>query len=289
MIGRTGALLVEYPIDVWPSGWRVARRPGRDLERARSFLSWDLDAVQAHAAEYEGPFKIQAAGPWTMAAAVELRGGQKLLADHGAVADLCASLLEGLGAHLADVRGRLPRAQILVQIDEPALPAVLAGAVPTASGYGRLRAVDRVRVEERLRALFTAVTDAGAFPVAHCCADAAPIGLLRRSGARAVSLDATRLPRDADEEIGAAVEAGTGLFLGVAPTADTGLSAPAATVEPVRELWHRIGFDAALATRDVVITPTCGLAAASPRHARAALDLCREAARVLREDPRGRS
>ncbi len=288
MIGRTGALLVELPVEVQPSGWRITQRPGRDLVRARSFLSWDLDALEERAAEYTGPLKIQAAGPWTMAASVELRGGEKLLADPGAVADLCESLAEGLVAHVADVRRRVPGARILVQVDEPSLPAVLTGSVPTASGYGRLRAVDRVVVEERLRALFAAVTGAGAVPAAHCCAPQVPVDLLRRSGARALSLDATRLTRESDESVGVAVESGVGLLLGVVPAVDTGLSQPVDTVEPVRELWHRIGFEPEQATRDVVITPVCGLAGASPRHARAALDLCREAARVLREEPRTR-
>ncbi|GLU46663.1 methionine synthase [Nocardiopsis ansamitocini] len=286
VIGRTGALLVEFPIEVQPTAWRVVQRPGRDLARGRDFLSWDLDAVQSQADGYAGPFKIQLAGPWTMAASVELRGGEKLLADPGAVADLTESLIEGLRVHLADVRARLPHAQILVQVDEPSLPAALLGSVPTASGYGRLSAVDRVVVEERLRAVFAAVADAGGYPVAHCCAPQVPIGLLRRSGARAISLDATRLPRDADDRVGEAVEAGTGFLLGVVPAVERTLSAPDATVDPVRDLWNRIGLAPELATRAVVVTPTCGLAGASPRHARAALKLCREAARVLHEEPR---
>ncbi|NYE45853.1 methionine synthase II (cobalamin-independent) [Spinactinospora alkalitolerans] len=286
IIGRAAAALVEFPVEVQPSGWRVAQRPGRDLGRARGFLSYDLDALEEHAGAYSGPLKIQIAGPWTLAAAVELRNGEKLLADLGAVDDLCESFIEGLRAHIADVRKRVPGGAPLVQIDEPSLPAALLGAVPTASGYGRLRAVERVTVEERLRAVFAAVADAGAFPMAHCCAPGVPVDLLRRSGARALGLDATLLTRDADEAIGTAVEDGIGLLLGVVPGADAVLSAPAVTVDPVRELWHRIGFDPELAAEAVVTTPTCGLAGASPRHARAALELCRKAARVLREEPR---
>jgi hypothetical protein len=34
-----------------------------------------------------------------------------------------------------------------------------------------------------------------------------------------------------------------------------------------------------------VVTPACGLAGASPAHARAALRRCREAGRALREEP----
>ena len=51
MAGRTAALLVEIYSEVVPSGWRITRRPGRDIQRAKDFLQWDLDAAQQH---YEG-------------------------------------------------------------------------------------------------------------------------------------------------------------------------------------------------------------------------------------------
>ncbi|MBB6170406.1 methionine synthase II (cobalamin-independent) [Nocardiopsis mwathae] len=286
IIGRTAALLVDLPVEVQPSGWRVVQRPGRDLARATDFLRYDVDALEEHAHSYHGPLKIQVAGPWTLAAGIELRTGEKLLADHGAVADLCASLVEGVVAHIADVRSRVPGAELLVQVDEPSLPSVLTGAVRTASGYGRLPAADRAAVEARLRALFGAITEADGLPVGHCCAAAAPVDLLRRSGARALSLDATLLTRAHDEHIGVAVEAGAGLFLGVVASTDSVSSDPAATVDPVRELWNRIGFAPEELAATVVTTPTCGLAAASPGHARAAMAACRDAARVLREEPR---
>ncbi|GAB3208049.1 methionine synthase [Marinactinospora endophytica] len=286
MIGRSAGLLVELPVEVQPSGWRVAQRAGRDLARARSFLSYDLDALEEQAHAYRGPLKLQVTGPWTLAASIELRAGEKLLADPGAVADLCESLIEGITAHIADVRARVPGANLVVQVDEPALPAVLVGAVPTASGYGRLRAVERVRVEERLRSLFAAISAADALPAAHCCAPKVPIDLLRRSGARALSLDATALTRASDEAIGVAVEEGVGLLLGIVPGVDAVVSDPAVNVGPIRELWNRIGFDPGLLAETVVVTPICGLAGASPRYARTALAACRTAARVLRDEPR---
>ncbi|MEZ5194580.1 MAG: hypothetical protein R2734_20290 [Nocardioides sp.] len=43
---------------------------------------------------------------------------------------------------VADVRRRLASRRLVVQVDEPTLPAVLGGRVPTASGYGRHRSVD---------------------------------------------------------------------------------------------------------------------------------------------------
>ncbi|GAA3766076.1 methionine synthase [Salinactinospora qingdaonensis] len=286
MIGRSAALLVEFPVEAQPSGWRVAQRPGRDLRRATSYLSYDLDVLEEHAGDYTGPLKIQLAGPWTLAAGIELRSGEKLLADAGAVADLCASLTEAIGSHIARVRALVPGARPLVQLDEPFLPAVLRGTVPTASGYATLRAVEPVTVEERLRTVFAAIADTAAIPAVHCCAPAVPVDLLRRSGARVLGVDATALRQDSDEAIGEAVEEGVGLFLGTVASTDTHLSEPATNVGPIRELWHRLGFDPELLARAVVVTPTCGLAHASPGYARAALAACVAGARVLHEEPR---
>ena len=71
--------------------------------------------------------KTQVAGPWTLAAGVELRSGNRVLTDAGAVAEFVESLAEGLRGHVADL-ARRTRAEVVVQIDEPTLPAVLAGA-----------------------------------------------------------------------------------------------------------------------------------------------------------------
>lgn len=291
MIGRAAGLLVDLPVEVRPSGWRIVDRPGRDLYRAGTFLSHDLDALTEHAHEYAGTLKIQVAGAWTLAASVELHSGQRVVSDPGAVRDLAESHREGVLAHVAEVHKRLPAARLLVQIDEPSLPEVLLGTLPTASGYGRHRAVDRVVVEGALRDLFTGIEGLGAVPAAHCCAPGAPIDLMRRSGAHALGLDALRLTRDDDEMIGTAVEAGTALMLGVVPSTgdtpdtDARMSDPAATVDPVRELWHRLGITPDLLPRAVAVTPTCGLAGASPAHARAALTAARDGARVLRDEP----
>ncbi|MER5621318.1 methionine synthase [Streptosporangium sp. NPDC002544] len=282
MIGRTASLLLEMPVEVQPSGWRFADRPGRDLKRARDHLIRDLDALEEAAQGYEGPFKIQVCGPWTLAGAVELRHGDKTLADPGAVRDLVESLAEGLAAHVADVRRRVPGAsQIVVQVDEPGLPGVLAGTVPTASGFGRLAAVDRQVAADRLGAVFPA----GTFAVVHCCAPAVPFRVLRAAGAAGVSLDAHLLNRRDEDAIGETVEAGTALFLGVVPGTDARLPDVGVVAGPAVELWRRLGFPAATLASQVVLTPACGLAGASPAYARAALATCRKAARVLQDDP----
>ncbi|MET8159873.1 methionine synthase [Sphaerisporangium sp. NPDC005289] len=281
MIGRTASLLVDMPVEVRPSGWRVADRPGRDIRRARDHLTRDLDALEEIALGFEGRLKIQVCGPWTLAAAVELRHGDKILADPGAVRDLSESLAEGLALHLDDVRRRVPGAEVLVQVDEPGLPAVLAGTVPTASGFGRLAAVEAPVAADRLGVVLPAET----FTIVHCCAPGVPLEVLRTAGARGISLDASLLRRRDEDRIGEAIEAGTALFLGVVPGTDVRLPDLGVVAKPALELWGRLGFTPARLAEQVVLTPACGLAGASPAYARAALARCREAARVLREDP----
>ena len=143
IIGRTAALLVDLPVDVTTRGWRLADRPGRDLRRAQSLLARDLDALEEAADGYRGALKLQVCGPWTMAASLELaRSQEPVLADPGAVRDLTDSLAEGVAAHVSGVAARVPGARLLLQVDEPSLPTVLAGGVPSASGLNRVRPVE---------------------------------------------------------------------------------------------------------------------------------------------------
>ncbi|MGW4201432.1 methionine synthase [Streptomyces sp. NPDC004726] len=280
MIGRTLGLLVELYAHVEPSGWRVSDRPGRDTRRARSWLGEDLDALEEFAGDYEGPLKVQAVGPWTLAAALELRGGEAVLSDPGAHRDLAASLAEGLRTHLADVRRRVPGARVVLQLDEPSLTAVLRGQVRTASGYRTHRAVDRQLVEATLREVI-----GGERVVVHSCAPEVPFALLRRAGAAGISFDFDLLTERDDDLIGEAVESGTRLFAGVVPSTDTALSDPAGSVMGVRMLWRRLGLNPGTLSESVVITPSCGLAGASPAYARAALAHCVRAASSLADNP----
>ncbi|MFK3730810.1 methionine synthase [Streptomyces sp. NPDC088090] len=282
MIGRTLGMLVDLYAHVEPSGWRISDRPGRDTRRARSWLGEDLDALEEFTQGYEGPLKVQAVGPWTLAAALELRGGEAALGDPGACRDLAASLAEGLREHLADLAKRVPGARIVLQLDEPSLTAVLLGQIRTASGYRTHRAVDRQVVEAALRDVIAAHDG----PVTvHSCAPGVPFALLRRAGAAGVSFDFGLLTDRDEEPIGEAVEAGTKLFAGVVPSTDTALSDPGGSVMGVRTLWRRLGLNPGTLAESVVVTPACGLAGASPAYARAALAHCARAARSLADNP----
>ena len=286
LVGRAAGLLVDLHVDIQPSGWRLADRPGLDERRAVAYLSQDLDELEAHAQGLTGPVKLQVCGPWTLAAALHLPRGEPVLTDPGAARDVVDSLAEGVAAHLADLRRRLPGAQPVLQLDEPSLPAVLAGAVRTSSGARTVAPVAETDAEEVLRAVVQA---AGVPVVVHCCAATPPVGLLRRARAAGVSVDLTVLTPQAHGELGEAVEAGLLLFAGVVPAVPAaGATAPPmsdvrTTVEPVRRLWQRLGLAAERMAAQVVVTPTCGLAGASPDHARAALTRAREAARALTE------
>ncbi|GAA4656026.1 methionine synthase [Streptomyces chumphonensis] len=286
MIGRTIGLLVELYAHVEPSGWRISDRPGRDTRRARAWLGQDLDALEEFTQGYPGGLKLAVTGPWTLAASLERRSGEAMLGDAGACRDLTASLAEGVRAHLADVRRRVPGAAPVLQLDEPALTSVLTGRVPTASGYRTHRAVDRAVVRDALADLVRAAD--GVPVVVHSCAPDVPFALLRRAGVAGVSFDAALLTERDDEAIGEAAEAGTALFAGVVPGAGTtagALSDPAGSVMGVRSLWRRLGLSPGLLAESVVITPACGLAGAAPGYARAALEHCVRAARSLANDP----
>ncbi len=215
LTGRTAALLVDMPAEVTPRGWRLAERPGRDLARARSMLASDLDVLEEVLQGFEGPLKIQLCGPWTLAATLELtRTMNVALADPGAVADLTASLAEGAAAYAADVARRVPGARLVVQFDEPALPSVIAGLVPTQSGMSRLAAIEADTARDRLSQVLSATPG---YTVVHCCATTVPFGIIQRAGADGLAFDLSQLRRGEEDGVAEAAEAGLGLLTGAIP------------------------------------------------------------------------
>jgi methionine synthase II (cobalamin-independent) len=286
MIGRALAVLEGLAADLQPAGWRLGAGSGSDLRRARSVLAQDLDVAEELLAEHTGPLKVQVAGPLTLAAQVEQARGDKLVADHGARREVAESLAEGLTTHIADVRRRFSWAeQVVVQVDEPSIAAVIGGGIPTASGFGRHRTVHPPEADALLRRVVDAITATGARPVVHSCAAGVPLALLAGAGFAAVSFDLGLA--DPDDSWSEVFEAGTDLWPGVVPSVDADVT-DADLGRRVERFFARLGFDEDAYASRTVVTPTCGLAGASPAWARRALSLAQGVAGATAQSEEGR-
>ena len=278
IIGRAAGLLVDLPVDLQPSGWRLVDRPGRDAARTASLLVEDLDELAEAYDGYAGALKVQVAGPWTLAASLRLNRGERLVSDAGAVADLVASLAAGVAGYVSDVRRLVPGAEVVLQVDEPSLPAVLEGSLPTSSGFGRVRAVDPQVVMRGVESVLAAHDGP---TVVHCCSPSAPLPLLRATGAGALAIDLTAATPARWESVAATLDAGTGIWVGCLPTDGSGTDSGARAL--VLEGFERSGLGAD-ALRGLVVSPTCGLAGLTPEGARSVLRTALDTARRLAEE-----
>lgn len=274
MTGRGMGILAELGADLQPAGWRLTGAgSGADQRRARSLLAQDLDTVEEQLQGFDGQLKIQVTGPWTLAATVERPRGDRILADHGGRRDLAQSLAEGVRQHLASVGGRVPGASLVLQIDEPALTAVLAAQIPTASGWGRHRSIDKPEADAALRLVVEAGRDCGARTVLHSCAPDLPIELIAGAGFDALSFDLTlATPGDV---WASAFDGGLDLWPGVIASTEAEGVSDRALGKRIEEFFGALGFGIEAFADRCVVTPTCGLAGASPRWAKRALRLAR--------------
>lgn len=287
MIGRAGALLVDIAIDTVPRGYRIVARPGAVARRAFSLLREDIDALEeawetAGAGTPDRMVKVQAPGPVTLAAQLELGNGHRAITDAGALRDLAASLVEGMSLHAAEVARRLG-SPVVVQFDEPLLPAALAGRLAGVTSMTPVHPVDEVAAIE----LLDLCTAAGPV-VVHCCAADVPWKVLQRSNIAAVSVDVGALAAEDLDGVGEFVESGRAVLLGVVPA--TAPAKPPAVEEvatAAAAVTDRLGFARTVLRERVGITPACGLAGATPEWARRAVELCQRTADGFAQDPEG--
>ncbi|MDD2819216.1 MAG: hypothetical protein PHN51_10555 [Candidatus Nanopelagicales bacterium] len=287
LIGRTGGLLhavgADFGLETTADGWRITDGLSRVMKRAISWVDEDLDAIEEFGQDYAGPIKTQIVGPWTMAASVELAGGERILRDSGACRDLAGALSEAARIHVEDLARRFPKATVVLQVDEPGLPAVLNGTLGSVSGLSRFDPVDPPVVQDALRAVLNAVPNV--LSGIHCCAANPPLRVMTDAGAKFFSIDLT-LGRIDEDAMGEAWEQGLGLFagcidpflLGERRMSDTTASAP------LRNLAHHLGLEDAEHMASVVMTPRCGCAGASWVQTRSAYDAAKRAGRVLRNE-----
>lgn len=287
LVGRAGALLIDVAIDTVPRGYRIAARPGAVTRRAVSLLDEDIDALE-EAWETAGlrgsgrPVKVQAPGPITLAAELELSNGHRAISDLGAVNDIAASLAEGVAAHRASVSHRLDT-PVVVQFDEPSLPAAVTGRLAGVTALSPVAPIDETLATAMLDICAAA---AGAEVSVHSCGAAIPWKVLQRSNINAVSVDAGTLQVADLDAIAEFLESGRVVVLGVvsssAPPRRPAVEEVAGAVVTITD---RLGFSRSALRDRVGITPACGLAAATPQWARTAIGLARRAAEAFAEDP----
>ena len=282
MIGRGVAVTGDLAFDLQPAGWRVTGTRGVDQRRARTMLAHDLDLFEEASQGFAGLIKTQLIGPWTLAATVERPRGDLALADPGLRRELAQALAEGTRLHLADLGRRVPEGEWIVQVDEPVLPSVLAGSIPTASGFHRHRSVDRPEVSEHLSWVIDAIRSEGAIPWLHSCAPETPLDLVRGAGAEGLVVDAAVLGPEQLDQVGEALEAGESVALGVVPSLEPATRpSDAQLTDRVLRLLDMLGLDPEEVSDRLVITTGCGMAGASAAWARAAAELSTKVARSL--------
>jgi methionine synthase II (cobalamin-independent) len=287
IVGRAGALLVDVAIDTVPRGYRVAARPGAVTRRAVSLLDEDIDALE-EAWETAGlrgsgrPVKVLAPGPITLAAELELANGHRAITDLGAVHDIAASLAEGVGAHRAAVSRRLDT-PVVVQFDEPSLPAAVAGRLAGVTTLSPVAPIDETLATTLLD---TCVAAAGAEVSVHCCATALPWKVLQRSNIAAVSIDVATLETADLDAVAEFVDSGRAVVLGVVSSSTPARRpSPEEVAAAVVAVTDRLGFGRAALRDRIGVTPACGLVAATPQWARTAIGLARQAAEAFADDP----
>ena len=287
LIGRAGALLIDIAIDTTPRGYRIAARPGAVVHRAASLLDEDIDAFEeawelAGLPGGERTVKVQAPGPITLAAQLELPGGHRAITDQGALRDLATSLAEGVAAHRARLATRLDTA-VVVQFDEPSLPQALAGGLAGVTSLTPVGAIDDTLA---ITLLDDCVAATGGEVTVHCCGRPLPWEVLRRSNIHTVALDASTLDERELDGIGEFIDAGRTVMLGLVPcTEPVGRPSAEEVAKAAAAVTDRLGLPRSVLRDRVGITPACGLAGATPAWARTAVGLSQKAADVLYEDP----
>lgn len=287
MIGRAGALLVDIALDTVPRGYRITARPGAVVRRAVSLLDEDVDALEeawekAGGAVSGRSVKVQAPGPITLAAGLELPNGHRAITDAGAVRDLAASLAEGVAWHRAELARRLGTT-VVVQYDEPVLPAALAGRLTGVTALNPVHPVDEAAAVELID---TCVAAAGAEVMLHSCASDLPWKMLQRTGIQALSVDATGLGDGDLDGLGEFLDSGRAVVLGLLPTNAPQRRPSAEEVAAAAvAVTDRIGFSRAVVGERVGISPACGLAGAGAGWARIAIEIAQRAADAVAADP----
>lgn len=269
MIGRVIGLVDGLGFDVQPSGWRLTAHPGAEQRRAAAQWRRDLDDAEELLHGFDATLTVAVAGPWTLASAIERPRGDVLLADHGARREMAQALQAAVAQLGKELARRLPAAEVWWQIDEPALPAVRDGKIPTASGFSRHRGVSEADLVGALGPLADGA-------LLHCCAPGRWLDVARRCGFAGASVDSRLVDLD---DLAAWCDERRGLVLGVVDTAHPPQSVDDLVrvgLEPLRQIQTGAGANLILGT-------ACGLAGWNPRDVVRQVEALRRAAALVEE------
>ncbi|MCP1414727.1 hypothetical protein [Paenarthrobacter sp. A20] len=277
-VGRTGSLLVDLALDVQPHGWRLVDRPGKDARRARSALSTDINILADVAGAEDvsaAELKIQLLGPMSLAANLHLHNGERALLDYGARRDIAESLAAGVADHVRRISAAVPGAGIVVQVDEPDIASVMAGTIPTASGYRTLRSVAGEEVTAAWRLVIEALKAAGVVETVVSVPEVeAPIERILAAGADGVAVPLRALTTRQWEQLAGAVESGKRVWAGALHISDPQGRLPRTSdvVESIWKPWRQLGLPAS-GLAGIRVTPSSGLAGFKPS---AAMDVLKK-------------
>ncbi|PWH05412.1 hypothetical protein DEO23_12575 [Brachybacterium endophyticum] len=198
MLPQSLALLAGTTGDLTSYGWRIGPGAGRAWRVAGELHARVLEAARIALLGYEGPLQVSALGPLTLAASTFLASGERTLSDRGALRDLPHLLAEGLAGEVAAVRSHVPGADVHLHLDDSAAMPVLAGRIPTPSGYRRYPALPAPEIGGLWQVLLEALgesadLDPGRITLAPGT-EPSLLGAARTAGARHLAFSPAALP-----------------------------------------------------------------------------------------------
>ncbi len=199
--------------------------------------------------------------------------------------ELAASLGAGLADHLAALHRAVPGAAPTVLLHEPLLAQVMAGVLPSFSGYSALRSVPGPIAAAHLESVADAARSAGASGVVvHGGTAWSSLGAIRASHVDGFALAVTSLDDRSWERVAEVVEGGLAFWPELPPQASSQCAGPdvAGQADLLLRPWRSVGLPA-VGLRDVVLLAGDATGVGSPDDARAVLAGLVRAARLVAE------
>lgn len=140
-VAATAAMIPHVSVARGPRGWVVSDRPSHSVDA-------DLDVCEALWGELP-VLKMQALGPYSLAASVELADGHRAITDRGALRDITEALIDGLSSY-SDGLARRFGGEVVIQLDEPLLPQVVSGRLRGTSDLDSVRSIHPEEVRDGL-------------------------------------------------------------------------------------------------------------------------------------------